>query len=147
MKELSKKYKIYLFILSILLIIGIGFAFYSSSQEKKAIEQKQNIEKYVDSIVDSEKNITNKLNNIKNISISTIGDSNYIAEQIKNISDNNILLYNYQNDNIRYLDKYTKLQTDYDTYKQYYNHLNSKYNLNDYNNYNKTADKLINSAK
>lgn len=147
MKELSKKYKIYLFILSILLIIGIGFAFYSSSQEKKAIEQKQNIEKYVDSIVDSEKNITNKLNNIKNISISTIGDSDYIAEQIKNISDNNILLYNYQNDNIRYLDKYTKLQTDYDTYQDFYDFLDTKYDLNNYNEYNKTADKLINSAK
>lgn len=147
MKKLSKKYKIYLSCLGILLIMGIVFTFYLSNQEKKAIEQKQNIEKYVDSIVDSEKNITNKLNNIKNSSISTIGDSDYIAEQIKNISDNNILLYNYQNDNIRYLDKYTKLQTDYDTYEQYYNHLNSKYNLNNYNNYNKTADKLINSAK
>lgn len=147
MKKLSKKYKIYLSCLGILLIIGIVFTFYSSSQEKKTIEQKHNIEKYVDSIVDSERNITNKLNNIKNISISTIGDPDYIAKQIKNISDNNILLYNYQNDNIRYLDKYTKLQTDYDTYEQYYNHLNSKYNLNDYNNYNKTADKLINSAK
>lgn len=147
MKKLSKKYKIYLSCLDILLIMGMVFIFYSSNQEKKAIEQKQNIEKYVDSIVDSERNITNKLNNIKNISISTIGDSDYIAKQIKNISDNNILLYNYQNDNIRYLDKYTKLQTDYDTYEQYYNYLNSKYNLNDYNNYNKTADKLINSAK
>lgn len=102
MKKLSKKYKIYLSCLGILLIIGIVFTFYSSSQEKKTIEQKHNIEKYVDSIVDSEKNITNKLNNIKNISISTIGDSDYIAEQIKNISDNNILLYNYQNDNIEY---------------------------------------------
>ena len=147
MKDLSKKYKIYLSILSILLIIGIGFAFYSSSQEKKTIEQKQKIEKYVDSIVDSEKNITNKLNNIKNISISTIGDSDYIAEQIKNISDNNILLYNYQNDNIEYLNKYTKSQTDYDTYQDFYNFLDTKYDLNNYNEYNKTADKLINSAK
>mgnify|MGYP004659126263 CR=1 FL=1 len=147
MKKLSKKYKIYLSCLGILLIMGIVFTFYLFNQEKKAIEQKQNIEKYVDSIVNSEKNITNKLNNIKNSSISTIGDSNYIAEQIKNISDNSILLYNYQNNNIRYLDKYTKLQTDYDTYEQYYNHLNSKYNLDNYNNYNKTADKLINSAK
>ena len=147
MKKLSKKYKIYLFILSILFIIGIGFAFYSSSQEKKTIEQKQNIEKYVDSIVDSEKNITNKLNNIKNISISTIGDSDYIAEQIKNISDNNILLYNYQNDNIEYLNKYTKSQTDYDTYQDFYNFLDTKYDLNNYNEYNKIADKLINSAK
>lgn len=147
MKDLSKKYKIYLSILSILLIIGIGFAFYSSSQEKKTIEQKQKIEKYVDSIIDSEKNITNKLNNIKNISISTIGDSDYIAEQIKNISDNNILLYNYQNDNIEYLNKYTKSQTDYDTYQDFYNFLDTKYDLNNYNEYNKTADKLINSAK
>ena len=83
MKKLSKKYKVYLSCLGILLIIGIVFTFYSSSQEKKTIEQKHNIEKYIDSIVDSERNITNKLNNIKNISISTIGDSDYIAEQIK----------------------------------------------------------------
>lgn len=147
MKKLSKKYKIYLSCLGILLIIGIVFTFYSSSQEKKTIEQKHNIEKYVDSIVDSEKNITNKLNNIKNISISTIGDSDYIAEQIKNISDNNILLYNYQNDNIEYLNKYTKSQTDYDTYQDFYNFLDTKYDLNNYNEYNKIADKLINSAK
>ena len=147
MEKLSKKYKIYLSCLGILLIIGIGFGFYSSNQEKKLIEQKQDIEKYVDSMVSSEKNITNKLNNIKNSSMSTIGDSDYIAKEIKNISDNNILLYNYQNENMEYLDKYTKSQTDYDTYEQYYNHLNNKYNLNDYNNYNKTADKLINSTK
>ena len=147
MKDLSKKYKIYLSILSILLIIGIGFAFYSSSQEKKTIEQKQNIEKYVDSMVDSEKNITSKLNNIKNISISTIGDSDYIAEQIKNISNNDILLYSYQNNNIEYLNKYTKSQTDYDTYQDFYDFLDTKYDLNNYNEYNKTADKLINSAK
>ena len=147
MEKLSKKYKIYLSCLGILLMIGIGFAFYSSNQEKKLIEQKQDIEKYVDSMVSSEKNITNKLNNIKNSSMSTIGDSDYIAKEIKNISDNNILLYNYQNENMEYLDKYTKSQTDYDTYEQYYNHLNNKYNLNDYNNYNKTADKLINSTK
>lgn len=147
MKKLSKKYKIYLSCLSILLIMGIGFAFYSSNQEKKAIEQKQNIEKYVDSMVDSEKNITSKLNNIKNISISTIGDSDYIAEQIKNISNNNILLYSYQNDNIEYLNKYTKSQTDYDTYQDFYDFLDTKYDLNNYNEYNKTADKLIDSAK
>lgn len=154
MERLSKKYKIYLSCLGILLIIGIGFAFYSSSQEKKAIEQKQNIEKYVDSIVDSEKNITNKLNNIKNISISTIGDSDYIAEQIKNISDNNILLYNYQNDNIEYLNKYTKSQTNYDTYEQYYDHICKKYNLNNKDDgieyeewYNQCAQKLIDSVE
>lgn len=147
MEKLYKKYKIYLLCLGILLIVGIGFAFYSSNQEKNAIKQKQNIEKYVDSIVESENNINDKLNSIKNGSVSTIGDSGYISEQIKNISNNNVLLYNYQNDNIEYLDKYTKSQTDYDTYTQYYNYLNSKYNLNDYNNYNKTADKLINSVK
>ena len=127
MEKLYKKYKIYLLCIE--------------------IKQKQNIEKYVDSIVESENNINDKLNSIKNGSVSTIGDSGYISEQIKNISNNNVLLYNYQNDNIEYLDKYTKSQTDYDTYTQYYNYLNSKYNLNDYNNYNKTADKLINSVK
>lgn len=147
MEKLSKKYKIYLSCLGVLFIIGIGFVFYSSNQEKKAIEQKQNIEKYVDSMVDSEKNITSKLNNIKNISISTIGDSDYIAEQIKNISNNDILLYSYQNDNIEYLNKYTKSQTDYDTYQDFYDFLDTKYDLNNYNEYNKTADKLIDSAK
>ena len=147
MEKLSKKYKIYLSCLGVLFIIGIGFVFYSSNQEKKAIEQKQNIEKYVDSMVDSEKNITCKLNNIKNISISTIGDSDYIAEQIKNISNNDILLYSYQNNNIEYLNKYTKSQTDYDTYQDFYDFLNTKYDLNNYNEYNKTADKLIDSAK
>lgn len=147
MEKLSKKYKIYLSCLGILLIMGIGFAFYSSNQEKKAIEQKQNIEKYVDSMINSEKNITSKLNNIKNISISTIGDSDYIAEQIENISNNNILLYSYQNDNIEYLNKYTKSQTDYDTYQDFYDFLDTKYDLNNYNEYNKTADKLIDSAK
>ena len=40
MEKLFKKYKIYLSCLGILLIIGIGFAFYSSNQEKKTIEQK-----------------------------------------------------------------------------------------------------------
>ena len=70
MERLSKKYKIYLSCLGILLTIGIGFAFYSSSQEKKTIEQKHNIEKYVNSMVDSEKNITNKLNNIKHAKLS-----------------------------------------------------------------------------
>lgn len=147
MKKLSKKYKIYLSCLGILLIMGIVFTFYLSNQEKKAIEQKQNIEKYVNSIVDSEKNITNKLNNIKNSSISTIGDSDYIAEQIKNISNNDILLYSYQNNNIEYLNKYTKSQTDYDTYQDFYDFLDTKYDLNNYNEYNKTADKLIDSAK
>ena len=147
MEKLSKKYKIYLSCLGVLFIIGIGFVFYSSNQEKKAIEQKQNIEKYVDSMVDSEKNITSKLNNIKNISISTIGDSDYIAEQIKNISNNDILLYSYQNNNIEYLNKYTKSQTDYDTYQDFYDFLDTKYDLNNYNEYNKTADKLIDSAK
>lgn len=147
MEKLSKKYKIYLSCLGVLFIIGIGFVFYSSNQEKKTIEQKQNIEKYVDSMVDSEKNITSKLNNIKNISISTIGDSDYIAEQIKNISNNDILLYSYQNNNIEYLNKYTKSQTDYDTYQDFYDFLDTKYDLNNYNEYNKTADKLIDSAK
>lgn len=118
MERLSKKYKIYLSCLGILFIIGIGFAFYSSSQEKKAIEQKQNIEKYVDSIVDSEKNITNKLNNIKNGAMVTIGDSSYIADQLKNIQDNFACLYGFQSNKVKYLDEYTKSQTNYDTYEQ-----------------------------
>lgn len=154
MERLSKKYKIYLSCLGILLIIGIGFAFYSSSQEKKAIEQKQNIEKYVDSMVDSEKNITNKLNNIKNGAMVTIGDSGYIAEQLKNIQDNFACLYSYQSNKIEYLDEYTKSQTNYDTYEQYYDHLCKKYNLNNKDDgieyeewYNQCAQKLIDSVE
>lgn len=154
MERLSKKYKIYLSCLGILLTIGIGFAFYSSSQEKKTIEQKHNIEKYVDSMVDSEKNITNKLNNIKNGAMVTIGDSGYIAEQLKNIQDNFACLYSYQSNKIEYLDEYTKLQTNYETYQEYYNYLCKKYNLNNKDDgieyekwYNQCAQKLIDSAK
>lgn len=154
MERLSKKYKIYLSCLGILFIIGIGFAFYSSSQEKKAIEQKQNIEKYVDSMVDSEKNITNKLNNIKNGAMVTIGDSGYIAEQLKNIQDNFACLYSYQSNKVKYLDEYTKSQTNYDTYEQYYDHLCKKYNLNNKDDgieyeewYNQCAQKLIDSVE
>lgn len=154
MERLSKKYKIYLSCLGILFIIGIGFAFYSSSQEKKAIEQKQNIEKYVDSMVDSEKNITNKLNNIKNGAMVTIGDSSYIAEQLKNIQDNFACLYSYQSNKVKYLDEYTKSQTNYDTYEQYYDHLCKKYNLNNKDDgieyeewYNQCAQKLIDSVE
>lgn len=154
MEKLSKKYIIYLSCLGILFIVGIGFAFYSSNQEKKAIKQKQDIEKYVNSMVDSEKSIANKLNSIKNASIITIGDRKYIAEQLNNINNDNILLYNCQHNKIEYLDEYTKSQTNYDTYEQYYNYLCKKYNLNnksddvDYTKwYNQCAQKLIDSVK
>ncbi len=154
MERLSKKYKIYLSGLGILFIIGIGFAFYSSSQEKKTIEQKQNIEKYVDSMVDSEKNITNKLNNIKNGAMVTIGDSSYIADRLKNIQDNFACLYGFQSNKVKYLDEYTKSQTNYDTYEQYYDCLCKKYNLNNKDDgieyeewYNQCAQKLIDSVK
>ena len=146
MEKLFKKYKVYLSCLGILLIIGIGFAFYSSNQEKKTIEQKQSIEKYVDSMIESENNISNKLNMLKNVSIITIGDREYIGGQIKNLYDCRACLYSFQANKIEYLDEYTKSQTNYDTYEQYYNYLDSKYNLNDYNNYNKTAQKLIGSV-
>lgn len=154
MEKSSKKYKIYLSCLSVLLIIGIGFAFYSSNQEKKSIEQKRDIEKYVDSMVSSEKNITSKLKSIKNASIITIGDREYIATQLKNINNDNILLYNCQHNKIEYLDEYTQSQTNCDTYEQYYNYLCKKYNLNnksddiDYTKwYNQCAQKLIDSVK
>ena len=146
MEKLSKKYKIYLLCLVTLLILGIGFALYSSNQEKKAIEQRHNIEKYIDSMIESENGINDKLNNIKNGAMVTIGDSSYIAEQIKNISNDDILLYNCQHDKIEYLDEYTKSQTNYSTYQEFYNFLDNK-DLNNYKSYNKVADKLINSAK
>ena len=154
MEKLSKKYKIYLSCLGILFIIGIGFIFYSSSQEKKIMEQKQNIEKYVDSMVDSENGINDKLNNVKNGAMVTIGDSSYIAEQLKNIQDNFACLYSYQSNKIEYLDEYTKTQTNYETYQEYYNHLCKKYNLNNKSDdieykkwYNQCAQKLIDSVK
>lgn len=154
MEKLSKKYKIYLSCLGVLFIIGIGFAFYSSDQQNKAIKQKQNIEKYVDSMVDSEKNITNKLKGTKSASIITIGDREYIAEQLNNINDCWACLYSFQANKAEYLDKYTKSQTNYDTYEQYYDYLCKKYNLNnksddiDYTKwYNQCAQKLIDSAK
>lgn len=147
MKRISKKYKIYLLCLIILLIIGIGFAIYSSNQEKKNTEQKQNIEKYVNSIIEAEENINDKLNSISNSSLTTIGDSDYIVEQIKNISNNSILLYNYQYDNTEYLNEYIESQTQYSTYQEFYNFLDNKYDLNKPKNYNKVADKLINSVE
>lgn len=154
MEKLSKKYKIYLSCLGILLIVGISFAFYSSNQEKKAIEQKQDIEKYVNSMVDSEKNITSKLKSIKNASIITIDDREYIATQLKNINDCWACLYSFQANKVEYLNEYTKSQTNYDTYEQYYNYLCKKYNLNnksdniDYTKwYSQCAQKLIDSVK
>ena len=147
MSELSKKYKIYLSCLVIFMIIGIGFAFYCSNQERKEQEQKQEIEKYVDSMIESEKNINTKINLIKNGSMSTLGDYDYIEKQIKNISIYNIYLYNYQYDKIKYLNEYTKSQTDYDTYVEYFNYLNDKYDVTHSENYNKTARKLIDDAK
>ena len=52
MNKLSKKYKIYLSCLVVLLIMGIGFELYCSNQERKKQEQKQEIEKYIDSIIE-----------------------------------------------------------------------------------------------
>ena len=147
MNKLFIKYKYYLLCFIVLLIVGIGFALYSSNQEKKTIEQKQNIEKYIDSLVGSEKNITSKLKNIKNGSIVTIGDYNYITEQIKNIGDCCACLYSFEYNKVSYLDEYTKLKTNYETYEKYYNYLDSKYNVNDHDDYNKTTQKLIDLAK
>lgn len=146
MDKLSKKYKI-LSCLCVLLVIGIGFALYYSSQERKEQEQKQEIEKYIDSMIEADNNVNTKVNLIKNGTMATLGDYSYVEEQIKNISNRNILLYNYQHDKIEYLDEYTKTKTDYDTYEDFYNSLNDKYSLNDYKSYNKTARKLIDSAK
>lgn len=147
MDKISTKYKIYLSCLSILLIIGIGFALYCSNQEKKEQEQKQRVEKYVGSMVESENKISSKLNLIKNGTMATLGDYDYVEEQIKNISNSYVCLYSLQAEQNEYLDEYTKSQTNYNTYIDYYNYLNDKYNLNNYKNYNKTARKLIDSAK
>lgn len=95
----------------------------------------------------SEKNITSKLKSIKNGSTVTIGDYNYIAEQIKNIGDCYACLYSFEYNKVTYLDEYAKSLTNYETYEKYYNYLNSKYSVNDHDNYNKTAQKLIDSAK
>lgn len=147
MDKLSKKYKIYLSCLVIFMIIGIGFAFYCSNQERKEQEQKQEIEKYVDSMIESEKNINTKINLIKNGSMSTLGNYDYIKEQIKNIRNCDNCLYSFQAENNEYLNKYTKSKTDYDTYVEYFNYLNDKYDVTHSENYNKTARKLIDDAK
>mgnify|MGYP007076429636 CR=1 FL=1 len=147
MNKLSKKYKIYLSCLVVLLIVGIGFALYCSNQERKKQEQKQKIEKYIDSMIESDNNINTKVNLIKNGTMATLGDYSYVEEQIKNIGNCDILLYNYQHRKIEYLDEYIKSKTNYDTYEAFYSNLNDKYDVNNYKNYNKTARKLIDSAK
>ncbi|MBU5473951.1 hypothetical protein [Roseburia sp. MSJ-14] len=133
--------------IGVLLVIGIGFALYCSNQERKEQEQKQEIEKYIDSMIESNNNINTKVNLIKNGTMATLGDYSYVEEQIKNISNYNIYLYNYQHNKNEYLDEYTKSQTNYNTYIDYYNYLDGKYDLNNYKSYNKTARKLIDSAK
>lgn len=147
MIKILKKYKIYLSCLGILLIVGISFILYNYYQEKTEQEQKQKIEKYIDSMVESENNINTKLNLIKNGSMATLGDYDYVEEQIKNMWNSYACLYSFQTKQGEYLDEYTKSQTNYDTYIDYYNYLNNKYDANDYKNYNKTARKLIDSAK
>lgn len=154
MERLSKKYKIYLSCLGILLIVGIGFALYCSNQERKIQEQKQKIEKYVSSMIESENNINTKLNLIRNGSMTTLGDYSYIEEQIKNLGNCDNCLYSLQTERNEYLDEYTKSQTNYDTYEQYYDHLCKKYNLNNKDDgieyeewYNQCAQKLIDSVE
>lgn len=147
MNKISKKYKIYLSCLVVLLIMGIGFALYCSNQERKKQEQKQKIEKYIDSMIESDNNINTKVNLIKNGTMATLGDYSYVEEQIKNIGNCDNCLYSFQIGKEEYLDEYIKSKTNYDTYEAFYSNLNDKYDVTNYKNYNKTARKLINSAK
>lgn len=146
MEKLSKKYKIYLICFSILLIVGICFAFYSSNQEKKIINQKQSIEQYVNSIIKSENNINDKLNLVKNGAMITIGDYNYITEQLKKIYDYTVYLYSYEYQKNKYLDIYIQKVTDCDNYIEYKTDLEQKYFYNKYDELYKTAQDLIDSA-
>lgn len=147
MEKLSKKYKIFLSCLGILLIIGICFVFYSSNQEKKKIEQQQNIEKYVNSIIEEENNINNKLDLIKNGSMIIIGDYNYIEDQLKRMYENTIYLYSYEYKKVDYLDSYVREVTGYDNYIAYKAYLEQKYFYNEYDEFYKTAKDFINSVK
>lgn len=141
---MSKKYKIFIGILSILLILGCGFAFYSSSQEKESAKQKTKIETYINKMIESDSNIQDRLFNIKSKKLSTANDHNYIEQQIQNIANNYASLYQYNK--IKYLDEYTKEKTNFENYEKYYKSLISKYNFQDHENYSQTVDRLINNA-
>jgi uncharacterized protein (UPF0333 family) len=155
MEKLSKKDKIYLSCLGILLIIGIISAFFSHTKEKYDAEQKQFVEEYVDSMIEAKNNIDDKINDIANGSTVIIGDYSYIAEQIESIQTCNVCLYSCQYNKVKYLDEYTKSQTNGISYQEYYDSLCRKYHLTqkkdddiDYEEwYEQRARKLIHSAE
>lgn len=126
MKELSKKYKVYLFCLGMLFVIGIILIIYSADQSNK----RNDIEKHVDEIISRDDDLENKLELIKNKDIVTIGDNKYIEEQLQEININNVYL-DFQDKKylISYLNKYTQIRTGYNTYQRYYDYLNKKYNI------------------
>lgn len=126
MKELSKKYKVYLFCLGMLFVIGIIIIIYSADQSNK----RNDIEKHVDEIISRDDDLENKLELIKNKDIVTIGDNKYIEEQLQEININNVYLgFQDKKSLISYLNKYTQIRTGYNTYQRYYDYLNKKYNI------------------
>lgn len=98
MKELSKKYKVYLSCLGMLFVIGIIIIVYSADQSNK----RNDIEKHVDEIINRNDDLENKLELIKNKDIVTIGDNKYIEEQLQEININNVYL-GFQDKNLLYL--------------------------------------------
>lgn len=158
MGKLSKKDKIYLSCLGVLLVIGIISAFFSRTKEKYDTEQKQIIERNVDSMIESKNNIDNIIDDIANGSTVILDDYSYIAEQIERIQNSYVCLYSYEHDKDKYseyLNKYIKSQTDGISYQEYYDSLSRKYGLNrkkdddiDYEEwYRQCARKIIHSAE
>lgn len=144
---MSKKYKNYIIILCILSTITCCFIFYSASQERKIQKQQEEIEKYVDDTIDADLNIQKKLKYIASNEFYSIGDREYIFEQIKYISDYWACLYSFSHSNKNYLNEYIQNNTKYNSYEEYFNALNEKYHYSDHENWNKTTDKLIKEAK
>lgn len=158
MEKLSKKDKIYLSCLGILLIIGIISAFFSHTKEKYDAEQKQIIEKNVDSMIESKNNVDNIIDDIENGSAVILEDYSYIAEQIEHIQISYVLLCSYEHDKGKYseyLNKYIKSQSNGISYQEYYDSISRKYGLNrkkdddiDYEEwYRQRARKIIHSAE
>lgn len=116
-----------------ILIIGsisvcfIGIIMFNFIQDEKENKQKEQIEEYVNNIVEDEENIKNKINEIKNSSFFSENDSQYILKQINNIWGSTNCLYSFKYNKIKYLDTYVKSITKFDNYKSYEKYLRKKY--------------------
>ena len=126
MEKLSKKYKVYLSCLGVLFVIGIIFIIYSADQRNKC----NDIAKCVDDMISRDTDLSNKLELIKTKDIVTIGDNKYVENQLQEIWIDNVYLESRDKKSlISYLNQYTQIRTSHNTYKEYYDYLNRKYNL------------------